>query len=188
MSALLFFVLKGRAEARESLAHQQELNVQLEEERKKQVEFNRRLHEKKVKLETLMVRQYDLIEHFAHERKNTREEQHESSRNGESLSNAHSLQPGPSTETFEDKIKAMKDQLASSGAAAMAQQDKIVLYELLGQGTFGAVYLGEWRGTECAVKQMILPAGMDSSSRAEKMAIMEVSHITIQLWCKLSVN
>ena len=182
VSALLFFVLKGRAEARESLAHQQELNVQLEEERKKQVEFNRKLHEKKVKLETLMVRQYDLIEHFAHERKS------ESRRNGESLSNAHSLQLGPSTETFEDKIKAMKDQLASSGAAAMAQQDKIVLYELLGQGTFGAVYLGEWRGTECAVKQMILPAGMDSSSRAEKMAIMEVSHITIQLQCKLSVN
>lgn len=52
VSALLFFVLKGRFEAKESLAHQRELNIQLDRERRKQVEWNRKLHEKKLKLET----------------------------------------------------------------------------------------------------------------------------------------
>lgn len=54
----------------------------------------------------------------------------------------------------------------------MAEADKIVLFNLLGQGSFGAVYLGEWRGTAVAVKRIVLPAAMSASSRAEKMAIM----------------
>ena len=56
----------------------------------------------------------------------------------------------------------------------MAEQDKIVLFKLLGQGSFGAVFLGEWRGTQVAVKRIILPPAMSVSNRAEKMAIMEV--------------
>lgn len=123
----------------------------------------------------LMIRQYDLLEHFMEKDKkesvHARERSHLSN-----VTRADSQASPPNSNShsgrFEDKIKAMRDQLASSGAAMMAEQDKIILYELLGQGTFGAVYLGEWRGTECAVKQMILPAGMDLSSRAEKMAIM----------------
>lgn len=54
----------------------------------------------------------------------------------------------------------------------MAEQDKILLFNLLGQGSFGAVFLGEWRGTRVAVKRIILPPAMSMSSRAEKMAIM----------------
>ena len=61
----------------------------------------------------------------------------------------------------------------------MAEQDKIVLFNLLGQGSFGAVFLGEWRGTKVAVKRIILPPKMSISNRAEKMAIMEVGYIII---------
>ena len=34
--------------------------------------------------------------------------------------------------------------------------------------------MGEWRGTRVAVKRIVLPADMSMSSRAEKMAVMEV--------------
>ena len=72
-------------------------------------------------------------------------------------------------------IKNTKQQLASVGAAKMAEADKITLLGPLGSGSFGTVHLGEWRGAQVAVKRMLLPHNMSSTNRASAMAAMEVA-------------
>jgi serine/threonine protein kinase len=44
--------------------------------------------------------------------------------------------------------------------------------EILGQGSFGTVYKGSWRGTAVAIKSMLLEQGA-STKRQELLAIME---------------
>ncbi|KAG2484907.1 hypothetical protein HYH03_016293 [Edaphochlamys debaryana] len=51
----------------------------------------------------------------------------------------------------------------------------LVLREMIGEGTFGKVYRGLWRGTEVAIKTIILPANMSGKEKREKMAVMEAA-------------
>ena len=55
------------------------------------------------------------------------------------------------------------------------RESNIMLEGLLGEGTFGKVYSGVWKGTSVAVKTMVLPAAMSGKERREKMAIMETA-------------
>lgn len=124
---------------------------------------NRLLEEERERLQTITIRQYELLECFTEKKKKT----------------ATTTQGGgggsQQQQSLEDKIKAAQEQLVASGAAQMAEQEKITLFSILGQGSFGTVFMGEWRGTRVAVKRIVLPADMSMSSRAEKMAVMEVA-------------
>ncbi|GAX74261.1 hypothetical protein CEUSTIGMA_g1710.t1 [Chlamydomonas eustigma] len=51
----------------------------------------------------------------------------------------------------------------------------IQLLELLGQGTFGKVFQGIWRGTIVAVKSMVMSSQMNGAEKRERMAIMEAA-------------
>ena len=117
---------------------------------------NEELADEKVRMDALLRRQYELIE---------------------VLKNMP-MDDGPGRgdmSDVKDKVRMLHDALAEAGAVSPAEADDIKLLNVLGQGTFGTVYLGEWRGAAVAVKRLVLPAAMSNSERAQKMAVMEIA-------------
>ena len=52
--------------------------------------------------------------------------------------------------------------------------DDFVITKVLGEGGNGKVYKGIWKGTEVAIKSIMLPAHMSGKTR-ERMACMEAA-------------
>ena len=70
-----------------------------------------------------------------------------------------------------DKIEDLRAAVGAAGAAAggATRRDELELMELLGEGAFGRVHRGLWRGSVVAVKTMVLPAAMRASAKRERM-------------------
>ena len=73
-----------------------------------------------------------------------------------------------------DRIEAVRRELAKASVGA-GEEDTIACCELLGEGTYGKVYKGLWKGSVVAVKTIVLPALMSGAEKREKMAIMEAA-------------
>ena len=73
-----------------------------------------------------------------------------------------------------ERIEEAKKKVAEMSKRDAPGADAIVVYECLGEGAFGKVHRGIWRGTEVAIKSMILPGNMPGQEKRERMAVMEV--------------
>eukprot|EP00878_Enallax_costatus_P026891 GHUV01028902.1.p1 GENE.GHUV01028902.1~~GHUV01028902.1.p1 ORF type:complete len:767 (+),score=239.67 GHUV01028902.1:298-2598(+) len=76
--------------------------------------------------------------------------------------------------TAQDRIEAVRRELARANINT-SEQNHIQCLELLGEGTYGKVYKGLWKGSIVAVKTIVLPANMSGQEKREKMAIMEAA-------------
>jgi hypothetical protein len=129
---------------------------------------NKELQEEGDRMRSLVTRQYELIkilgEQMGHLDKDKEEDEEDSSKQ---LSKAQSSLIG--------RIKTIRESLIASsgqgGAKSGSQISDLNVIRVLGKGSFGTVFLGDWRGTQVAVKRMVL----NSNSTAERMAAMEVA-------------
>lgn len=116
------------------------------------------LSEERERMRAVLQRQYELIEVM------------------QSSDRSKPSADGPSSRTpFQEKIQILREILSKGVANSADEADgEIHTTKVIGQGAFGTVFLGTWRGTTVAVKRMILPAAMTNSERAHQMAVMEI--------------
>ena len=121
---------------------------------------NKELQEEGDRMRSLVTRQYELIKILGEQM----ETENDSS---EQLPMAHS--------GFIGRIKSIRESLIATsvqgGAKPGSNISDLNVIRVLGKGNFGTVFLGDWRGTQVAVKRMVL----NSNSTAERMAAMEVA-------------
>ncbi|GLC35525.1 hypothetical protein PLESTB_000198200 [Pleodorina starrii] len=155
VSALLLVAISSLKRARMLLEETRAANRNLAEAMK-------RLEEEKERMDVLLVRQYDLLRCLD---ANGRVRKPRGDDDGE-----HSV--GASKRRMMARIE---DARRCLDAAKSSTENPIQLFEVLGEGAFGKVQRGLWRGTVVAVKTMILPANMTGQEKREKMAVMEAA-------------
>lgn len=67
-------------------------------------------------------------------------------------------------------IEAVRQSLGN-----LPDEGSFSMIRVIGEGSFGKVYLGLWQGTEVAIKTIVLPANMSGSEKREKMGVMEAA-------------
>uniref|UniRef100_A0A383VFW0 Protein kinase domain-containing protein n=1 Tax=Tetradesmus obliquus TaxID=3088 RepID=A0A383VFW0_TETOB len=161
-----------------SWAQQQKLLGEVMERNEQLAETTAKLQEEKMRLDALLVRQYNLVAVLGRAAGKDGGKDRDRDVNGGSGTGGGS--PDNSTSASRegltlDRIEAMRRQLAVNTNTALQDIGSIQQLELLGKGTFGKVYKGLWRGTVVAVKTMLLPSNMSGSEKREKMAVMEAA-------------
>ena len=121
------------------------------------------LEEEKVRTDALVLRQMELIHCLGRDL-------------GRDLGNSDknsSIGSGKSRLSI-DTVESLKLKMAERKKSGNEVDNMMEMHEILGEGTFGKVFRGLWRGTVVAIKTMVLPANMSGQEKREKMAIMEV--------------
>ena len=75
-----------------------------------------------------------------------------------------------------DRIQAVKRHIMTTARQSHEEKtEELVLDAVLGEGTFGKVFRGYWRGTLVAVKVMRLPGNLSGKEKRDRMAVMETA-------------
>ncbi|GFR47096.1 hypothetical protein Agub_g8666 [Astrephomene gubernaculifera] len=187
LAVLTALVLRSRTLAITYLDRQLELNRQLAVAKEEAEEGRRVIEAEKRVMDALLQRQRNLIELFGKEDELLASVGAEGAVDGSeaTLAARQRLQlagcsrgSNLSRESAAmDRIEAVRRQLTvgRTNSKLSSTVNEVKLHEMLGEGTFGKVYRGVWRGTDVAVKTMVLPANMSGAEKREKMAIMEAA-------------
>ncbi|GAX78545.1 hypothetical protein CEUSTIGMA_g5985.t1 [Chlamydomonas eustigma] len=160
LGTLLFISLLMYQRSRELLLTTQATNKELEH-------ATEALEVEKTRLDALVERQYGLLACL---------DASNSASGFPRSSNATTIRAagGLSAGLIEDARRYVLD-AQSRQQSTEQMMEQLEIYEQLGEGAFGKVHRGLWRGSEVAVKTLILPSNMPGSEKREKMAVMEAA-------------
>lgn len=63
----------------------------------------------------------------------------------------------------------------------MVPYEELQFKEIIGRGTFGEVYRGEWKGEEVALKKINIPIGEDTCTMANSSEIKALKYVCFPL-------